>query len=92
VRRGFDHLAAELSVGLGRPAPRYALWLHLREGGLDPDRLTREQALAFCRAGLAAFLREQGLALSEPAARRLARAIARFDPRRPAPEERLAPL
>jgi hypothetical protein len=90
VRRGFDHLAAELSVAAGRLVPRYALWLRLRELGLDPERLTREQALAFCRAGLRGFLRGQQLRLSERALRRVERAVARFDPRRPSPLEGLA--
>lgn len=89
-RRVFDHLHAELSVGVGRVVPRYALWLRLRAGGVDPERLTREQALGFCRRELAAFLGEQGLALAARPARRLEREIGRFDPARPTPYERVA--
>jgi hypothetical protein len=90
VRRGFDHLLAEASLAVGRRLPRYPLWLRLRELGFDPEGLTREQALAFCRGGLRAFLGEHRLALSERAARRLERAVARFDPRRPTPAEWLS--
>ena len=80
MRRGFDHLYAEISVGLGRLAPRYALWLRLRELGIDPEHLTRAQGLAFCRAHLAAFLRAHGMALAPRAARRVERAVGRHDP------------
>jgi hypothetical protein len=92
VRRGFDHLVAEASVAAGRLLPRYALWLRLRELGFDPERLTRDEALAFCRAGLRDFLREHCVALPEAARRRMERRVARFDPRQPTPEERLARL
>ena len=77
-------------MAVGRSLPRYSLWLRLREQGFDPERLTREQALAFCRGGLPAFLHEHRLALSGRAARRLERAVADFDPRRPTPAEWLA--
>lgn len=90
MRRVFDHLHAELSVGVGRVVPRYALWLRLGEGGLDPERLTREQALAFCRLQLAGWLTELGLSLASRPARRLEREIDRFDPSRPTPYERAA--
>lgn len=90
MRRVFDHLHAELSVGVGRLVPRYALWLRLREAGLDPERLSREQALGFCRRHLGAFLAELGLALAPRPARRLEREIGRFDPARPTPYERAA--
>jgi hypothetical protein len=90
MRRVFDHLHAELSVGVGVVVPRYALWLRLREAGADPERLTREQALGFCRRQLPAFLAEQGLALEPRPARRLEREIGRFDPARPTPYERAA--
>jgi len=89
-RRVFDHLHAEVSVGVGRVVPRYALWLRLRESGIDPERMSREQALAFCRRDLAGFLGELGLALARRPARRLEREIGRFDPARPTPYERAA--
>jgi hypothetical protein len=92
MRRSFDHLHAELSVAAGRLLPRYALWLRLAEVGLDPERLRREQSLAFCRGHAAAFLGEQGIALSSDGARRLERAVGRFDARFPTPYERLARL
>jgi hypothetical protein len=92
MRRAFDHLHAELSVAAGRMLPRYALWLRLVDAGLDPERLRREQSLAFCRDHAAAFLAEQGIALSSGGARRLERAVRRFDARFPTPYERLARL
>jgi hypothetical protein len=92
MRRGFDHLFAEISVGLGRLAPRYALWLRLREIGIDPESLTREQSIAFCRAHLGAFLREHGLALGPRSARRVERAVARHDPSVRSPAEWAARL
>src|SRR5690606_11961904 len=89
-RRVFDHLHAEVSVGVGRVVPRYALWLRVREAGFDPERLSREEALAFCRRQLPAFLAGLGLALARRPARRLEREIGRFDPARPTPYERAA--
>jgi hypothetical protein len=80
VRQRFDFLFEELSVRLGRLAPRYALWLRLRELGLDPERLTRDGALRFCRYHLDDFLREHELLLAPRAARSLTRAVARHDP------------
>lgn len=91
-RRRFDHLYEELSLALGRLAPRYALWLHMSELGLDPEALSRSDALAFCRRHLTAFLTTHGMALPDRAGRRLARAIARFDPRHPTPYEHMARL
>lgn len=90
MRRVFDHLHVELSVGVGRLVPRYALWLRMREAGLDPERLTREQALSFCRRHLAVLLGELGLVLARRPARRLERELGRFDPGRPTPYERAA--
>lgn len=92
MRRVFDHLHAELSVAVGRVVPRYALWLRLREAGLDPERLTRQQALAFCRQKLSGFLAEQGLSLTPRRARRLERELGRVDAGHPTPYERAAQL
>ena len=91
-RRRFDHLFAETSVAVGCRLPRLALWLALHDGGCDPESLSREQALAFCRSGLARFLAEQGLALAPRARRRLERELHRYDPARPTPYERFAAL
>jgi hypothetical protein len=91
-RRCFEHLYEELSVRLGQLAPRYALWLRLRERGLDPEQLTRAEALAFSRDELPRFLAEHGLALAPRAARSLARAVARHDPRVPTPADWFARL
>jgi hypothetical protein len=90
MRRGFDRLFAEISVGVGRIVPRFALWLRLHEHGLLPNRLSRAEAVAFCREALPDFLREHGIELDAAAARRLERALRHFDPQRPRPEEWLA--
>lgn len=86
-RRRFDHLFEEISVQIGRLAPRYALWLHLREQGLDPERLTREETVAFCRNGLTRFLHEHELTLSRRQSLTLLRAVARHDPSVRSPAE-----
>jgi hypothetical protein len=91
-RRGFDHLACELSVELGQLVPRYRLWTAVSDAGWDPSRLGREDALAFCDAELPRFLAGLGLQLGERGARRLRRRVAGFDPRYPAPEEVFARL
>ena len=91
-RRRFDHLVHELSLELGDGIPRYALWLRIHEAGLDPERLTREEALALCGGFLKRFLRENGRRLSPLARRRVRRSVARFEPALPTPEERLPAL
>jgi hypothetical protein len=90
MRRRFDHLLVELSVAVGCPLPRYALWLRMREAGFNPEDLSKDEALAFCAAPVTAFLGEQGLFLPSRARRRLLRTVARFDPSIPTPYERLA--
>jgi hypothetical protein len=91
-RRRFDHLYEELSVALGRLAPRYALWLHMGEVGCDPERLSRDAALAYCRTNLRGFLRRHRLFLPERRHRSLERSLSRFDPRHPTPYEHMARL
>ena len=91
-RRRFDHLYEELSVALGRLVPRYALWLHMGELGMDPERLSRSDAVQFCRRHLHDFLSGQHLALRDRQERRLVRAVDRFDPRHPTPYEHMARL
>jgi hypothetical protein len=88
MRRGFDFLFAEISVAVGRVVPRFALWLRIHEHGLHPERLSREQARAFCREALPPFLLGHGIPFDGEAALRLERALVRFDPLRPTPEER----
>jgi hypothetical protein len=88
-RKRFDHLVLEISLAVGRRIPRYPLWLYLHEVGLDPEALTPDGAAAFCRGELRIFLSRRGLALGPRAERRVERAVRRFDPRMPAPEERL---
>lgn len=92
MRRGFDHLHAELSVGVGSVVPRYAMWLRLRELGFDPEALESAHALAFCRRHARAFLAELGLPIAPRAVRRVERALVRFDPRSPTPSEQIARL
>jgi len=89
-RRWFDHLFTELSVALGRRAPRYALWLALGELGVDPAKLGREDVVGFCDRELPSFLAEHRLALTARAEQRLQRSIRRFDPRHPSPAEHMA--
>jgi hypothetical protein len=91
-RRRFDHLFEELSVLLGRLAPRYALWLHICDQGFDPNGLSRDEALAFCRDPLSEFLSEHDLWLSEAGARKLEKIVGRFDPRHLTPYEHMARL
>lgn len=90
MRRRFDHLVVELSVACGCMLPRYALWLRMRESGLNPEDLSKEEALAFCGAPVTVFLGEQGLNLPVRARRRLMREIERFDPSVLSPYERFA--
>ena len=87
-RRRFDHLATELAVAVRAPIPRYALWMRLHDQGLDPEALTRAQALGFCKASARRFATEQGLRLGMRAHRRLLREIEVFDPERVAPADR----
>lgn len=91
-RRRFDHLALVLSLEFGEPVARYPLWLCLHDLGLDPEHLDVEQALAFCRGPARGYLAERGHVLSGRAQRRICRQVARFDPERPSPEERLGAL
>ena len=88
-RRRFDHLVAELSVAIGARLPRYALWLRLHEHGWNPDRLSREQAIAFCGPPLSSFLATRGLRLRAGRQRRLRREMERYDPAIPTPCERI---
>lgn len=91
-RRRFDHLYQELSVELGQLAPRYALWLHISELGMEPEGLSRSQAVRFCDRYLDVFLDDHGLSLPPRRARRLARAVGVFDPLHVTPYEHMARL
>lgn len=91
-RRRFDRLVIELSVELGEAVPRFPLWIFVHEQGLDPERLGRDELLGLCDGPLQRFLADRGRALPPRAERRLARRLARFDPRHPAPEEIFARL
>lgn len=91
-RRRFEHLVAEVSVAVGVRLNRYALWLALHELGMDPERLSRGDALGFCQGPLLNFLGERRLVLFERERRRLLRSIARFDAEQPTPEERFRAL
>ena len=86
-RRRFEHLVAEISLSVDALVPRYRLWLDLHERGLDPEALSREAALAYCRGPLGAFLEGQGFRLCERERRRLLRSVARFVPEVPTAEE-----
>jgi hypothetical protein len=86
-RRRFDHLVREVSVAARTPIGRYALWLHLHEIGIDPERLDENGALAFCSGPARIFLAGLGLPLTPRAERRLRRAVDAFDPERLSPED-----
>ena len=86
-RRRFEHLMVEISLAVEVRINRYALWLALHEQGMDPETLSREDALRFCEEPLWIFLAERGLALAPKPQRRLLREVARFEPSRPTPEE-----
>jgi hypothetical protein len=90
ARRRFDHLVLEISLAVGQRIPRYPLWLRLHELGWNPERLSRQAALAFCGAPLTRFLADHGLALGPRARRRLQRNLRRYDPAIPTPYERMA--
>jgi hypothetical protein len=90
TRRRFDHLVQEISLALDRHIPRYPLWLTLKDLGMEPDRLSRDAAVAFCNEHLQSFLALLGYELSAREIRRLARTLSHFDPARPTPDELLA--
>lgn len=90
ARRRFDHLVLEISAAVGEHIPRYPLWLRLHELGWNPERLSRQDTIAFCGAPLTRFLAEHGLALPPHARRRLERNLRRYDPGIPTPYERMA--
>ena len=89
-RRRFEHFFVELCVSVERLLPRYALWLRFHDVDLDPEALSREDALAFCGEPLTRFLGECGVRLSERERDRLVRLVARYDPAVPTPCEQLA--
>jgi hypothetical protein len=91
-RRRFDNLHAELSLALRVEVSRYQLWLELHQWNIDPERLTREQAMAFCDGPLASYLHRYGLSLRRRALGRLCRRVANYDPTVPTPDERLAAI
>jgi hypothetical protein len=82
----------ELSVALGVAVPRFGLWMELHEWNIDPERLTREETIAFCEGPLESFLHERGLSLRPRALRRLCRKVAKYNPTIPTPYERFAAL
>jgi hypothetical protein len=88
-RRRFDHMVMEISLAVGANIPRYELWLRLHELGCDPEELSAALAAAFCDGPLHVFLAEFGFHLGRRARRRLLRAVERFDPELPTPDERL---
>ena len=89
-RRRFDHLIIELSLALDRNLPRYPLWITFKELGADPDCLSRKAAIEFCDEHMGEFLAHLGHALTPRQARRLRRAVERYDPEIPTPYERMA--
>lgn len=64
-----------------------ALWLTLRERGLDPDHLDRDAQLRFFDAHLDGFLTACGGTLEPRARRKLRRSIMRYRPEFATPYE-----
>ena len=91
-RRRFDNLHVELSVALGVAVSRFDLWMELHDWNIDPERLTREQAMAFCDGPLEYYLHRCGLSLRPRALRRLCRKVRKYDPTLATPYERFAAL
>ena len=90
TRKRFDHLHVEVSLALGVCISRFALWLALHEEGHDPEDLSRQDTVAFCGAPLQSFLAGRGQRLSLRDRRRLEKAVSRYDPSHPTPEEVMA--
>jgi hypothetical protein len=72
--------------------PRFNLWMELHEWDIDPEHLTREQAIAFCDGPLQRYLHRYGHSLPPRALRRLSRKVAKYDPSTATPYERFAAL
>ena len=62
----------------------------MHELGWDPEDLSRSDVIAFCEGHLNGFLAARGLRIGRSAARRLLRAVRRFNPMVLTPEERFA--
>jgi hypothetical protein len=88
-RRVFHRLLVEISLAVGHCVSRYALWMYLHELGLHPEQMTARDAAALCGAPLRRFLAEQGLRVEPGELRKLERQLARINPYRPEPYERL---
>jgi hypothetical protein len=89
-RKRFEYLFVELCMSVERLLPRYGLWLHVHEADLDPEALSRDDALAFCGEPLTRFLAECGAELPARDRQRLVRLVARYDPAVPTPYEQMA--
>ncbi len=90
ARSRFDHLAVEVSVAVGTAIPRYLLWLHLHETGADPEALSRDAVIGFCKGPLPHILSDRGFWLSPREKRQRLKRVTRFDPEQPSPADRLA--
>jgi hypothetical protein len=64
--------------------------MELHEWNIDPERLTREEAMVFCDGPLASYLHRCGLSLRPRAFRRLCRKVEQYDPTIATPYERFA--
>jgi hypothetical protein len=88
-RRVFNRLVVEISLAVGHCVSRYALWMYLHQLGFDPEQMTARDAAALSGAPLQRFLAEQGLRVETGELRKLERQLARINPYRPEPYERL---
>jgi len=91
-RRVFNRLVVEISLVVGHCVSRYALWVYVRELGIDPEQMSVQDARGFCGAPLRRFLAAQGLRLEIGELRRLERQLCRINPYRADPYDLLARL
>jgi hypothetical protein len=91
-RRVFNRLVVEISLAVGHCVSRYALWVYVRELGIDPEQMSVQDAQGFCGAPLRRFLAAQGLRLEPGDLRRLERQLCHINPYRADPYDRLARL
>ena len=89
-RRVFNRLVVEISLAVGHCVSRYALWVYLREHGIDPEQMTKHDTERFCGAPLRRYLVAQGLRLEPGELRRLEQQIGAINPYRPDPYDPLA--
>jgi hypothetical protein len=79
-RKVFNKLHEELSLMRGENQNRYALWTEIAGSGIDPETMTKEQAIEWSFLYLEATIEQI----------KLAKVLKRFDPTAITPEEIMA--